>query len=159
MVVVGILFLAAAWLAGPGRRALAARGWLAPGLVNRVWAYVVLAILGLLMLFRSQVTDFTRVLFVVVVVALGAAWIELMRRQTLREFPDAGDSTLVADTRARVTDWWEERRGARTADEVSTAAAPADLSSRLASLADLHAKGKLTDEEYASAKARVLGGD
>ncbi len=38
MVAVGILFLVAAWLAGPGRRALTVRGWLAPGLHNRVWA-------------------------------------------------------------------------------------------------------------------------
>jgi hypothetical protein len=158
MVVVGLLFLVAAWLAGPGRRALTARGWLAPGLVNRVWAYVVLAILGLLMFFNSQVTDFARLLIVVALVALGAAWIELTRRQTLREFPDAGDSTLVADTRTRVTDWWEERRGAK-ADEVTTTAASTDVSSRLASLADLHAAGKLTDDEYASAKARVLSGD
>ena len=47
MIVVGILFLLAAWLAGPGRRALATRGWLAPALRNRVWAYVVLAIVVL----------------------------------------------------------------------------------------------------------------
>jgi hypothetical protein len=41
------------------------------------------------------------------------------------------------------------------------AAAPpagADLSSTLASLADLHARGELTDEEYSAAKARVLAG-
>ncbi len=34
MIVVGLLFLLAAWLAGPGRRALTARGWLAPGLAE-----------------------------------------------------------------------------------------------------------------------------
>ena len=34
MFVVGLLFLVAAWLAGPGRRALTARGWLAPGAVQ-----------------------------------------------------------------------------------------------------------------------------
>jgi hypothetical protein len=33
-----------------------------------------------------------------------------------------------------------------------------DLSAQLASLADLHARGELTDEEYASAKSRVLAG-
>jgi len=32
-----------------------------------------------------------------------------------------------------------------------------DLTSRLQQLADLHARGELTDEEYAAAKARVLG--
>jgi len=39
-------------------------------------------------------------------------------------------------------------------------AAPAtDVAARLASLAELHTKGELTDAEYASAKARVLTGD
>jgi hypothetical protein len=33
------------------------------------------------------------------------------------------------------------------------------MTSRLASLAELHASGALTDEEFASAKARVLAGD
>ena len=93
-----------------------------------------------------------------IIAALGATWIELTRRQTLHEFPDGGDSTIVADTRARITDWWESRRAASTAGE-SAAAPVADISARLASLADLHSRGALTDEEYASAKARVLAGD
>lgn len=153
MIVVGILFVIAAWLAGPSRRAITARGWLAPALQNRVWAYVVLAVLVLLMLFRAEVLDFSRLLVVILLGALGATWIELTRRQTLAEFPDAG-SALVADTRARMTTWWESRRSA----EAETAAPAVDVSTRLASLADLHAKGALTDEEYASAKAQVLAG-
>ncbi len=157
MIVVGLLFVVAAWLAGPGRRAVTSRRWLAPALENRVWAYVVLAVVVLVMLFRAEVMDFARLLVVILLAALGAAWIELTRRQTLAEFPDAGGSTLVADTRARVSDWWESRRAAR---EAPAAAAPAamDVSSRLASLADLHANGELTDEEFAAAKAQVLSG-
>ena len=158
MIVVGLLFLVAAWLAGPGRRALTTRGWIAPALQNRVWAYLALGAIFLLLLFSSAVTDFTRLLLVAIIAALGATWIELTRRQTLREFPDGGDSTIVADTRARITDWWESRRAASTANEA--AAAPvADISARLVSLAELHTRGALTDEEYASAKARVLAGD
>jgi hypothetical protein len=156
MVVVGILFLIAAWLAGPGRRALATRRWLAPALENRVWAYVVLALLVLLLLIRAEVADFARLLVVVLLAALGATWIELTRRQALAEFPDAGESTLIADTRARMTSWWESRRAP---SEARTAVAPTDMTARLASLAELHARGDLTDEEYASAKARVLGGE
>ena len=117
MIVVGLLFLVAAWLAGPGRRALTTRGWIAPALQNRAWAYLALGAIVLLLLFSSAVTDFTRLLFVAIIAALGATWIELTRRQTLREFPDAGDSTIVADTRARMTDWWESRRAASTARE------------------------------------------
>ncbi len=156
MIAVGILFLIAAWLAGPGRRALTTRSWLAPALENRLWAYVVLACVVLLLLFTSEVSDITRLLVVVLLAALGATWIELTRRQTLAEFPDSGDGTLIADTRARMTSWWESRRA--SADS-PTEAPSTDVTSRLASLADLHAKGELTDEEYASAKARVLGGE
>jgi hypothetical protein len=158
MIIVGLLFLIAAWLAGPGRRALTARSWIAPALHNRVWAYVALGVVFLLLLFGSEVTDFTRLLFVAIIAALGATWIELTRRQTLHEFPDAGDSTIVSDTRARMTDWWESRRAA-SAVGGSAAAPVADVSARLVSLADLHSRGALTDEEYASAKARVLSGD
>jgi hypothetical protein len=155
MVVVGLLFLIAAWLAGPGRRAITTRSRLAPVLENRVWAYLVLALVVLLLLFTSEVSDFVRFLVVVLLAALGATWIELTRRQTLTEFPDAGDGTLIADTRARMTGWWESRRSPAMA-----AGAPStDVAGRLASLADLHANGHLTDEEYASAKARVLAGE
>src|SRR5262245_23571530 len=156
MVVVGLLFVVAAWLAGPGRRALTTRGWLAPALQNRVWAYVVLAVLVLILLFNAEVMDFARLLVVILLAALGAAWIELTRRQTLAEFPDADGSTLVADTRARMSGWWESRRSA--AEAPAAEAAAVDVSARLAGLADLHAKGALTDEEYAAAKAQVLAG-
>jgi hypothetical protein len=159
MVVVGILFLIAAWLAGPGARALGTRRWLAPALQNRVWAYVVLVFVVFVLLYRAEVLDFARFLVVLLLAALGAAWIELTRRQTLVEFPDAGDSTFVADTRARVTSWWESRRSAQPPVATSAAPAPAtDVAARLASLSELHARGELTDEEYASAKAQVLSG-
>jgi hypothetical protein len=155
MIVVGILFVIAAWLAGPGRRAVTSREWLAPALQNRVWAYVALAIVVFFMLYTAEVMDFARLLIVILLAALGAAWIELTRRQTLAEFPDAG-SALVADTRARMTSWWESRRSS----EPPAAPPPAvDVSSRLASLADLHARGELTDAEYATAKAQVLAGN
>ena len=155
MVVVGLLFVVAAWLAGPGRRAVSTREWLAPGLKNRTWAYVVLGVIVLLLLFNTAVLDFARLLVLILLAALGAAWIELARRQTLAEFPDAS-STFVADTRTRMSNWWESRR---SPSETQAVAPPTeDVSARLASLAQLHSDGKLTDEEYAAAKAQVLGG-
>lgn len=158
MIVLGILFFVAAWLAGPGRRAVSIRRSIAPAFRSRVWTYLGLAILTLLLLFNGQVSDFTRFLFVAVLVALGATWIELTRRQTLHEFPDAGGPAMIADVRGRVTDWWEERRAASAAS-AGRAAPAADVTARLAGLADLHARGELTDEEYTSAKARVLAGE
>lgn len=157
MIPVGILFLVAAWLAGTGRRATATRAAIAPVLRDRIWAYVVLAAVALLLLVTSTVTDFSRLLVVLVLVALGALWIELMRRQTLKEVP-AGSSTVLDDWRERLGGWWEDRRRARAQAAPATPAA-SDLSTRLAGLSDLHARGELTDEEYAAAKARVLAGD
>ena len=42
---------------------------------------------------------------------------------------------------------------------VAAPAAAIDVASRLAALADLHAKGALTDDEFAAAKAQVLAGN
>ena len=151
MIVIGLLFLVAAWLAGPGRRAIASRRALAPAVQGRIWAYAVLAIAAILLLLAGSVNDFARFLVLLVLVALGITWIEITRAQTLHEFPDAG-ANMLGDARTRLSDWWDERRG-----EPGTAAAPTiDVSARLANLAELHARGELTDEEYASAKARVL---
>jgi len=168
MLAVGLLFLFAAWLAGPGRRALTARGWLAPAVQGRVWAYVVLGLLGLFLLFTSEVADSARLLTVALLMALGATWIELTRRQTLVEYPDAQGTEFFTDTWERVTSWWDEQRA--SARQPAPAAGPppvapggpaapaTDLASRLTALAELHSSGALTDEEYASAKSRVLSG-
>ena len=161
-VLIGLLFLVAAWLLGPGRRAVATRHALAPALRERTWAYAALAVVALILLVTGNVNDFTRLLFVVVLVALGALWIERTREQTLREFPDAGTPDLFGDARSRVSTWWDARRAERAATPVTAPPAPAeatDVASRLAGLADLHARGALSDEEFASAKARVLAGD
>ncbi len=163
--VIGLLFLVAAWLAGPGRRAVGSRRTLAPALRERVWPYAALAVLALILLVTGDVNDFTRLLFLVVLVALGAAWIELTRTRTLGEFPDATAPDLLGDARSRVSTWWGERRAERAAPPgvapATSAGTPAatDVAGRLAGLADLHAKGALTDEEFAAAKARVLAGE
>ena len=163
MVVVGLLFLVAAWLAGPGRRASSVRGWLAPPLQSRVWAYVALGLVGLLLLYTSQVSDFSRLLVVAILLALGAVWIELTRRQTATEFPDAQASTFLSDTWESISGWWEKQRSAAAAKQASAqtpaAPPPTDLTARLASLSELHAQGALTDDEFASAKARLLAGE
>ena len=159
LLVGGILFLVAAWLAGAGRRAIAARRVLAPALRVRAWAYAALGVVALVLLFTGPAGDFARYLAVLAFVVLGAAWIELMRTQALREFPDASTPELFADARTRVTHWWEARRTPAPAVEpVPAPPSGGDLTARLARLADLHARGELTDEEFASAKARVLAG-
>jgi Short C-terminal domain len=164
LVVGGVLFLVAAWLAGSGRRAIAARRVLAPALRTRAWAYAALGVLTLILLLTGPAGDFARYLAVLTFAALGTAWIELMRTQTLQEFPDASAPELFADARGRVTRWWETRRAPAVeptqmpTQTITQTPASADIAARLATLAELHGRGELTDEEFASAKARVLAG-
>jgi hypothetical protein len=162
LIALGILFLVAAWLAGPGHRAVASRRVLTPVVRERVWPYAAVGVVALVLLVGGPVSDFTRLLFVVVLVALGVAWIELMRRQTLREFPDVTGYGSLVEARDRLSAWiarQRELRGERRPPTRAGATAPSDLASRLALLADLHARGELTDSEYGAAKSRVLAGE
>jgi hypothetical protein len=154
MIVVGILFIVAWWLAGYGRTAIAFRQTLAPVLRGRWWAYGVLAVIGVILLLTGPVSDFARYLVVALLLVLGVVWIELTRRQALREFPDAGGAVILDDARTKVGGWWDARQARAEAP-----AASADVSARLANLTSLHAQGALTDEEFAAAKARVLSGE
>lgn len=160
LVAIGLLFLLAAWAAGPGRRALAVRRTLAPAVRERVWAYAGLGALAVLLLLAGGAGDFANLLVLLVLLALCAVWIEVTRAQTLHEFPDASAPELLADAKARVAAWWSARpTRAAAAAPVPPPAGGADLIARLGSLADLHARGELTDEEFAAAKSRVLAGD
>jgi hypothetical protein len=158
LVVVGVLIVIGAFLAGPGRRAVAARGWLAPILRERVYPYVALGLFVLILLAVSPVLDFVRFIWLALVVALGAVWIEAMRSRALHEFPDAQAPAVIGETRERISTWWSDRAAARATPAPETGQPAVDVSARLANLAELHAKGELTDEEYASAKAQVLSG-
>jgi hypothetical protein len=154
-IVVGLLVLLAAWVAGPSARAVAVRRTLAPALRQRRYAYGALVVFVLALLLTGRVGDFAQLLGELVLVALLVGWIEWMRRQTQIEFPDATGPAILTDAGTQLSGWLQGRRPA-------TAGGPAegslDLTARLQQLADLHARGELTDEEYAAAKARVLGG-
>ena len=158
MIPIGVLFVVASWLAGAGRQAVEARRFLAPALRARVWPYVALAIVALILLFTGPVSDATRYFFVLALIALGFVWIEVMRRQTMKEFPGVSGSDMIDEMRTRVSGWWETSRKPAQPQTVPAAPVGSDVTARLASLSELHASGALTDEEYAAAKARVLGG-
>jgi Short C-terminal domain len=104
----------------------------------------------------------SRYIVVAALIVLGVVWIEVMRRQTKKEFPDASGAATLDEMRARMSGWWESARRPTAPPPAPAAPAPvaalaaADVTARLASLSELHASGALTDEEFASAKARVL---
>ena len=88
VLVIGLGFVAGGLLAGPGRHATAVRRFLAPYLRDHpVAVYSVVAGLFLLWLaFIPGIDNLGQVLVIVLLAALAAVGVEVLRRQTAREF-------------------------------------------------------------------------
>jgi len=86
---IGVAFIGGGLLAGPGRHEVAVRRFLAPYLRNQpVVVYSVLGVLFLLWLsFIPGINNLGQVLVIVVLAALAVVGVEILRRQTAREFP------------------------------------------------------------------------
>jgi hypothetical protein len=163
LIPIGVAFVVASWLAGPGRRALEARRFVAPALRDRLWPYLALAVVAVFLILTGPVSDVSRYIAVAALVAVCVVWVEVMRAKTRNEFPDASGAATLDEVRDRMSAWWESVRkpAARPAaaappPAATPAATGTDVTARLASLSELHASGALTDEEFSSAKARVL---
>ena len=89
IVFVGVIGLLGAWIAGPGARATALREWLAPYLREPAVAYGALAVVVLLLLAWSPTPAARKWVTVIILTALAAGGLEVLRRQAAREFPDA----------------------------------------------------------------------
>ncbi len=134
---VGLVTVLAMWFSGPGRRATAGRRWLAPAFRDHpVIVHGTLAVVLLLFLAWGPAGTPRRFLAVVILVILAFVGLEILRRQTVRDFPNE-----VAHY-----DFHWRRRGAggASADERVES---------LERLAALHESGALTDEEYEAEKA------
>ncbi len=91
MLVIGLGFIGGGLLAGPGRHEVAVRRFLAPYLRDQpVVVYAVLAFIFLLWLtLLPTINNVGQVLIVLVLAGLAVLGVEILRRQTAREFPDA----------------------------------------------------------------------
>ena len=89
LVLLGVVSLIAVWLMGPSRSGTAARRELAPYLTRWEIAYGAGAVLFVLLLLWGPTEQTTRARFVIAGGLLLALGIELLRRQTAREFPEA----------------------------------------------------------------------
>jgi hypothetical protein len=146
----GIVLIVGAVLAGPTRAAIAVRRWAAPVLNTRpgtVWSgaafvYLLLILWGPTHALRT----WWGILFFGGLLALG---IVVLRRQTQREFPDAG---LVHADGGGVM---HHMRGlfARKGTEHNGGGSPAE---EIARLQQLRTTGAITDEEFARAKQLAL---
>jgi hypothetical protein len=86
---IGVAFIAGGVLAGPGRREVAVRRFLAPYLRDHpVAVYAVVAVGFLLWLsFIPGINNLGQVIVIIVLAALAVFGIEILRRQAAREFP------------------------------------------------------------------------
>ncbi len=156
-VLYGVLIVLGAGLAGPTRAATAVRAWIAPVVNQRpgiAWAGVAVAFL--LVVLWGGTYALRTPLGIIILGGLLAAGFYAFRRQTQREFPERSERRdLRATAMAAVgrvgefvssrepTSGWRIRHHRSTTEE-------------LAHLAELHASGALTDEEFARAKAAIL---
>jgi hypothetical protein len=143
----GVIAVVAVWLSGSSASATATRRELAPFLVRPEFAFGAAALLFLLLILWGPTVQTRRVQLVVAAAILLAIGVEILRRQTAREFPNAVAADLGASARSTVG----RLRG--------SPAAPAE-DERLAALERLQRlrdQGALTDEEFAAEKNRLLG--
>jgi hypothetical protein len=144
LVGLGVIVLIAAWIAGPSRSGVATRRALAPYLARWEIAYGAAATLFLLLVWWSPTVQTTRLRLMFVGALVLALAVEVLRRQTAREYPDPPAPDLGGSMRRR----YEGMRG-RRADEKRLA--------ELERAAKLHEQGLLSDTEFEAEKARLVG--
>jgi hypothetical protein len=188
VIIVGILFLAAGWLASPTGGARATRRYLAPTLrLHPAYVYVALAIIVCFYFLSGPTQGLRTFLTTLIIAAMAAAGIHELRRQTAEEFPDATYDETFGGTRDKVVSavkdsaitekvgeqasklrMPEVRMPGSDRDEDASAEAPTTTLpanaedariERLERLGSLREKGVLTEEEFAAEKAKLLGGN
>jgi hypothetical protein len=96
LLIYGIVVVLAAWLAGPSRPAVAVRRFAAPTMREHpVVVYGLLAVVLLIILLTGP-TDSTRIYPLLVLFALAFVGLEVLRRQTAREFPPTTEHVLTS---------------------------------------------------------------
>lgn len=189
VIIVGVLFAAAGWLASPTGAARTTRRYMAPTLrLHSAYVYTGLVILVGIYFLTGPTQGLRAFLTTLIVAGMAAFGIHELRKQTAEEFPDASYDDAFGRTRDKVVTAVKdanipervgeqasklrlpERRrpeagehDAAGASEAPTATMPANEEDarlqRLEKIGELRDKGILTEEEFAAEKARLLGGE
>ena len=182
VIVVGILFLIAGWLASPTNGARATRRLLAPVLrLHVAYVYAALALVVCLYFLSGPTHGLRAFLTTLIVAGMAAFGIHELRRQTEEEYPEATYDEVFGGTKDKVVTAVRDtgitekvgeqasklRLPERRPDGGGEAEAPTKAMplseedsriERLERLGTLRDKGILTEEEFAAEKARLLGG-
>jgi len=141
----GILVVIGAWLAGPTRPATALRREAAPYMREQPGAtYAVAAIVWLALIAWAPIAAFHKPIGILLFALLFALGTELLRRQSLREFPDAPQGQAGERLRAL----WPGR--------ARTVAGDSSEVGELERLSALRRGGDLSQAEFDAAKAQIL---
>jgi hypothetical protein len=185
VIVVGILFLAAGWLASPTNGARYTRRFMAPTLrLHPAYVYTGLALIVCFYFLTGPTQGLRTFLTTLIIAGMAAFGIHELRKQTEEEFPDATYDDTFGGTRDKVVGAVKdanigervgeqasklrlpERKSGGSEDsssEAPTATLPSNSEdarlARLERLGALRDKGILSDEEFAAEKTRLLGGD
>lgn len=159
----GILLVIGAWLAGPTGPATALRREASPYVrEHRGGAYAVAGAVWLALIAWAPIAAFRKPLGILIFAVLFAAGTELLRRQTLAEFPGTEPGQISERLRAL----WAGFAGRRTA----TAGAPEEAArrpresaqdeqlERLERLNALRREGALSEAEFEAQKREILAG-
>jgi hypothetical protein len=182
VIVIGVLFALAGWLASPTDSARTVRRVIAPVLrQHAAYVYTALALLVCLYFLTAPTQGLRSLLTTLIIAGMAAFGIHELRKQTEEEFPDADYGEVFGQTREKVVGAVRganigERMGEQAsklrlpevrrpgpddggASEAPTATLSEDEArlQRLERLAALHEKGVLSDAEFAAEKARLLG--
>jgi hypothetical protein len=176
VIIIGVLFGIAGWLASPTGAARSTRRAIAPPLREYpAYVYAGLAVIVGIYFLSAPTQNLRSFLTTLVIAGLAAFGIHELRKQTAEEFPDASYGDVVGRTKDKVVGAVKdanlgerasklrlpEMRKPNGGSEAPTTTMPADDEdarlARLERLATLHEKGILTDEEFATEKQRVLG--
>jgi hypothetical protein len=154
----GLVLVVGCVIAGPTRFGVWVRRSIAP-VLNQRWEWVAAGAAGIyvvLLLWAPfpALQKWPSALGLAVVLGLGL-W--ALRRRTLVEFPDAELGGTLGSARAHLGSAWGSV-SSRLRGIGGGGAESADPTAQLERLSSLHDSGKLDDAEFASAKARLLGG-
>jgi len=172
VIVIGLLFGVAGWLASPTGSARATRRALAPVLRDYpAYVYALLAVVVGIYFLSASTQNLRSFLTTLAIAGLAAFGIHELRKQSSEEFPDADYGDVVGRTKDKVVGAVKDanlgerasklrlpemRKPDEGGTETPTAETEDSRLARLERLATLHEKGVLTDEELAAEKARVL---
>ena len=155
----GVVMIGAAWLAGPTAWATTTRRTLAPYLREPRLAYGALAVIALILLAWGPTPALRRAIPALALLLLLALGVEVLRRQTAREFPDTSRQESLQRVRERVAGMGRWVRGgvAHATAARGGGADSVDRLEHLERLGRLREAGVLDGPEFEREKARLLG--